>query len=218
MDRIELSEFEVHAVIGVLASEQVRTQRVRVELEMSLDLARAGDRADLSASVNYASVRDQLRFLIQTGHWPLLETIAVAACRLLLAPPSAAEQRAAIEQVRIRLRKPEILDDAVPGVVMTRATPWAEANTRVFADAEREPAADVLVETPRAGAYRLQLRPDQAWEVPPGAACMVIAGRARGEAVYASGDSIARMAETTLRGDGPRGACLLVVSIPPLRA
>lgn len=212
MDLIELSEFEVSAVIGVLASEQVRTQPVRVDIGLTLDLTRAGEHADLRASVNYASVRDQVRFLIQTGSWPLLETIAVAACRLLLAAPTPVEQRAAVDQVRIRLRKPEILEDAVPSVSMTRAADWAALTARDDAGAR----AEVLVETPRAGAYRVHVAPGQSWRVPPGAACMVIAGRASGDADYGPGDCVARMLEATLRGDAQRGACLLVVSIPPL--
>ncbi len=214
LDHIELTQFEIHAVLGVLADEQVRTQRVRVELELSLDLERAGDSADLSASVNYASVRDQVRFLIQTGQWPLLETIAVASCKLLLARPGEAERRAPVEQVRIRLQKPEILGDAIPGVTMTRGAQWAATHTQ--SSAKIEPPADILVETSRAGAYRVQLPPDHAFDVPPGAACLVIAGRARGETTYAAGAAVARMAETTLRGDARQGACLLVVSIPPL--
>jgi len=212
MDRIELGDFDVDCVIGVLASEQVKTQRVVVNVEMGLDLEGAGDTADLRLSVNYASIRDQVRFLLHTGRWPLLESVAVASCRLILAPPDPAEGRAQVDEVAIRLRKPEILDDATPGIQMRRSADGAAARARPGAPVHTE----VLVETPRAGAYRVRLRAGEAVDVPPGAAVFVIAGTVHGNASYATGDSVARMLETALRADSKGGAVLLIVSIPPL--
>ncbi len=215
-DRFELTSFRVDAVLGVLASEQHTPQPIDVELALELDLEVAGDSGDLSRSVDYAAVHRQVSFLLRTPRWRLLETFALAICRLLLAPPAPSEARAHVRRVELALRKPTILDGAVPGIRVARDTDWVDLEARF------EPPGswlEVLAETPWAGAYRVLVDAGTAFRAPPGACAHVIAGAAdvAGHAVGASHD-IARGPDTVVwnRTDDP--LTLLVVAQPPIPA
>ena len=120
MDCIQLTDFRVSCIIGVLDREQSEPQPLDVEVRMWLDLVPAGDTDDLSDTVDYAAVREEIAFLAEHGHWRLLESLGVAALRHLLAPPLHQMARAQIHRAELRMRKPTILGgDAVPGITMS---------------------------------------------------------------------------------------------------
>ena len=186
-DRIELRDFSLQCIVGLLEREQAQPQRLDVELALELDLDGAAG-GDLSASVDYAAVAEQVRFIAQAGRWYLLESLAAALCAHLLEPPAPGEARAPIDAVQLALRKPEILGDvATPAVVVRREAGW-----RTLPRFSPSPGVEVRVlqETPRSGAYRVQVEPDAQLVLPGGAASHPIA-----------------------QSDN-EGACLLVVSRP----
>jgi len=164
---------EFEAVLGVLDWEQQTPQRVILDVDLRLSLTRAGDEDELAASVDYARVADQLRFLVQEGRFRLLESIALAGCRLLLADPEACEGRAKIDEVRIRLQKPEVMGgNPVPGVSMSREAP-TDALGHTVVEGVREA---LLVRTPRTTAYRRVLEAGASWTPEPDEACFVLGG------------------------------------------
>lgn len=197
-DWIEITGFRLHCIVGVLDFEQVAPQPLDLEIALRLDLSGAAG-GDLSASVDYAAVVDQVEVLATRGCWRLLESLGSAICALLLAPPCPGEARAAVQAVRVAMRKPTILRGrAVPGVVLNRDA--ARLGARSLAPGVR---AEVLQETPETGAYRVHLDAGARWQTPPGAALHLIAGSTRaGEDVHA--------------GAGP--VSLLVVTRPPMTA
>jgi dihydroneopterin aldolase len=212
-DRIELTDFTVHCVIGVLADEQRRTQPVQVEIALGLDLEPVAS-SNLELGVNYADVQAQSAFLLQYGSWRLLESVAFAIARLLLAPPAPAEARGQVEEVRIGLRKPTILVDATPGIVIERDALWCDLETRMVPP---KLWVDVLIETPRTGAYRVHLEKDVAWAPPPGAAIYVVGGDLWGDGRrVAGGEILARQGVAELVNRGDEAATVLVVTSPTL--
>jgi dihydroneopterin aldolase len=173
MDTIELSGFRFDAIVGVLDSEQRRPQPLEVNLQLGLDLGASASSGDLSETVDYAAVQAAFMTLAQQGRWRLIESLAMAACRLLLLPPGPGESRAAIQRVTVSVRKPAILVDATPGVQLTRTVDqltfkdWAhDSGVRVT----------VLEATLVQGAWRVTMEPGTAWDVPPTWSLHVLGG------------------------------------------
>ena len=212
-DRIEISDHTLRCIIGMLPDERVNEQRLVVDLQLFFDIAAAG-RGDLKASIDYAQVKRQVEFLAVEGRWLLLESLAMACCRLLLAAPNQEEGRAAADAMRIRLRKPDIFaGEATPGVVAERRVhqlSWASV------DLGRGLQAQVLEQTGEAGAYRLRLSSGTSWEVPRDAALLILGGVAFcGDTPLRSGDVIERTQnEREILSQGP--LTLLMVATPPL--
>ena len=156
MDFIELRDIEVQCVVGVYPHERQIPQPLRLEVTMGLDTQKAAWKESLSASVNYAAIASQLRFLLQSCRFRMLETAAHALAAYLLAPPALGERRAQLERVRIRLEKPQVLEGiAIPSLTIERERGFATVmhEDRPFG------VVDVIHETRNAGIYRLNLRP-----------------------------------------------------------
>ncbi len=194
-DWVSLRALEFEAILGVLDWEQHTPQRVIVDVDLALGLAAAGEADDLEASVDYARVAEQLTFLVQQGRFRLLESIALAACRLLLATPVRCEGRARIDEVRIRLQKPDVMGGCpVPGIHMSRQRPMAMADVSSSAGVVHE----LLIHTPRSSAWRVTLDPEARWSPEEEQTHLIVGGHAADE----HGEVVA----------GDAGAVLLVVS------
>jgi dihydroneopterin aldolase len=76
VDRIVISDLRQMGVHGVLAEEQVRAQPFGVDVELLVDLARAGATDDLADTVDYGAVCDAVRAVIANEHYQLLERLA----------------------------------------------------------------------------------------------------------------------------------------------
>ena len=77
----------VECVICVYGGERHRTQPVTVKLELFLD-TRGASTAGLSGTVDYARLAGEVRFLLESCRFKLLETAAEALARYILAPPT----------------------------------------------------------------------------------------------------------------------------------
>ena len=162
-------------LIGEREGERRQAQTFELELGMNLDLDGAAS-GDLSRSVDYAAIVDQVQFIAQHGRWLLAESMAVAIARLVLAPPAPAEQRASVNGVLVRLRRSDPLRSrAVPGIELRRDQAWYRARDLTLP--ELLPARiEVLLETPQTGAYRVHLPAGSRWIVPSKLTVQVIAG------------------------------------------
>ena len=93
---------------GVLASERELGQRFVVDLEMRLDLRRAGVSDDLTETVDYSEAHRQVREIVEGGPFDLIETVAERIAASIL------ESHSKIEAVRVKVAKPEVrLEDTV---------------------------------------------------------------------------------------------------------
>ncbi|MCB9681799.1 MAG: dihydroneopterin aldolase [Alphaproteobacteria bacterium] len=214
-DRVELEGITVDCIVGITEPEQRTLQPVVVDVSMTVDLEGAFD-GDLAQTVDYADVADVVRFLAQHGQWRLIESLAAAIARLVLAPPPPAARRPPVDEVTVRVRKPAILDRAVPGVAITRGSDWCDLRTRMVPE---KTWVDTLVETPQVAAYRAHVEPESSWPVPAGAAVMVLTGAVRaGGRTLAPGARLARGEVTEVKARGAMPSTLLVVATPPLGA
>lgn len=155
LDTIEIRALHVNCIVGVYPGERRVPQPLEVDLALHLDTRRAGQGGSLRDTVDYARLSGELRFLLESCQFLLLETAADALCRYVLAPPTRDVERAPIEAVSLRLTKPHALDEAVPSLTVRRTA--AEVSLPV----EDKPfgQVDVVHQSASCGVYRLRVAP-----------------------------------------------------------
>ncbi len=153
-DIIRLRGLAVHCIIGVYPHERLTPQPLTVDVDLALE-AQAHHRTGLSGTVDYAKISAELRFLLESCHFLLLETAAEALCAYLLAPPVPDAPRAQIESVTLTLEKPAALSAARPSLIVHRRRGDFEVGH------EQKPfgTVDVIYETRDCGIYRLRVGP-----------------------------------------------------------
>lgn len=106
-DRIVLARMEFMAHVGAHDDERSERQTIEVDVEMTADLRAAGQRDELTLTVDYGEVFKRCRAIIEDGSFNLLEGVAEAIAANLL------DGFANIEAVVIRVRKPGVPIDGV---------------------------------------------------------------------------------------------------------
>ncbi|MEP7362623.1 MAG: dihydroneopterin aldolase [Acidobacteriota bacterium] len=102
-DKILLSGVHLVCHIGVPAEERARAQGLIVDLEMGLDLRRAGASDRFEDTVDYAAVRDAMERVAGQRPYALVESLAESLAAAVLA------EFAKVESVRVLVRKPAAL-------------------------------------------------------------------------------------------------------------
>lgn len=97
-DRIELRGLRVVGLVGVLPEEHDRPQPLEIDLDVELDLRRAGESDDLADTVDYGAVCAIVEQVVGAGHVALLEHLAETIAGRLLADDR-------IERVTVAVRK-----------------------------------------------------------------------------------------------------------------
>lgn len=155
-DTIRIEGLRVDCVVGVNPHEREQTQPLVLDVELTLSTEAAAVHERLRESLDYASVSQQITFLLQSCRFRLLETAAHSLARYLLAPPALGERRATVDALRLRLTKPDALrGNGVPSLEIARTADW------VTLKHEEKPfgTVDVIHETAEAGIYRLNVAP-----------------------------------------------------------
>lgn len=213
MDWVQLSKFTIPCVIGLLESEQRKTQSLRVEIRMgtNLDAAAAGD---LTKSIDYVTTMGEVMFLAQQGKWRLLESLAAAIARWILLPPEPSEQRARVARVRLWLEKPEILGGvAVPGILVERSSDWCVPEQRDLGPGLK---LDVLQETATTGAYRIRLSSGARYTAPSGMMLHPVAGTVQSKGQIVPLGRAMPLSGSEIVVNGQDGGVVLAVSQPPI--
>lgn len=104
-DRIQLRGLRATGVHGMLPEEQVRAQPFELDIDLELDLSRAGVSDRLEDTVDYAEVTSRALGIVQADSYRLLERLAQAVADAVL-------ETSAAQAVTVALRK---LRPAVPG-------------------------------------------------------------------------------------------------------
>jgi 7,8-dihydroneopterin aldolase/epimerase/oxygenase len=100
MDRILVSRLREMGVHGVLAEEQVRAQPFEVDLELFVDLTRAGASDALADTVDYGALSEAVRNIVASEHYQLLERLAQRIADVCRTDPR-------VERVVVEVRKME---------------------------------------------------------------------------------------------------------------
>jgi FolB domain-containing protein len=213
MDWIHLRQLSFPCIIGLLKSEQCTEQRVTLDISLGLDIT-ASAQGSLEASVDYVVLAPQLQFIAQQSRWRLLESMGMALVRFILLPPAAGEGRAAVDEARVSITKPQALGGgALPTLEMSRARAAIDIPRRTIGSRVE---ADVLLETRHTGAYRVTMEPQGEWELPAGAAGMVICGALRcGQHTIGRGEPVPTE-DAWVVNHSDRDCALVLITHPPL--
>ena len=101
-DRVSLEGMVFFGRHGVLATERELGQRFVVDLEMGLDLRRAGVSDDLAETVDYSEVYHRVREIVEGEPYDLIEAVAERVAASVL------ETHPKIEVVRVKVSKPDV--------------------------------------------------------------------------------------------------------------
>lgn len=100
MDKIIVKDLQVYAFHGVNQEEKNMGQKFLISVELFLDLKEAGQKDDLTASVNYAQLCLELEREFTKEKHHLIERAAEYLCEYILLTYEA------VEQVKLTLKKP----------------------------------------------------------------------------------------------------------------
>jgi 7,8-dihydroneopterin aldolase/epimerase/oxygenase len=76
MDRILIAGLRELGVHGVLAEEQTRPQPFEVDVELSVDVSRAGETDEIEHTVDYAAVAESVSRVVRSERYHLIERLA----------------------------------------------------------------------------------------------------------------------------------------------
>ena len=156
LDVIELHGLTVECIIGMYSAERLRPQPRELDVALFLDARAAARSGKVTDTVNYARLSGELRFILDSCRFELLESAAEALCRYILAPPTQDAPRARVQAVSLRLSKPRALGgQSMPSLqVHRRAEEMQYAQeTKGFGE------VDIIHEGTGYGIYRLRVRP-----------------------------------------------------------
>jgi dihydroneopterin aldolase len=101
-DVIELRGLRVLGTHGVLAEEQHRAQPFEVDVDLEVDLRRAGQSDDLADTIDYGAVTAAVAAVLAGPHAALLEHLAerIAAAALASGAPHATAVTVTVRKTR----------------------------------------------------------------------------------------------------------------------
>ncbi len=112
-DRVLIKGLICRAHVGVPAAERRKRQKILIDLELGLDLSKAGRSDRVEHTVDYAAVAREVKRLAEGGPFVLVEAIAESAAGHVLA-------KFKVEQVTVRIRKFSVPGTKNVGVEITR--------------------------------------------------------------------------------------------------
>lgn len=110
-DRLSLLGMRYTARHGVLPREKEQAQPFEIDLVLHADLSDAAERDALEATVDYAALRDLVEAIVTGPGFDLIEALAGAIARAVLASTDAA----VVGAVEVRVRKPEAIRGDLDG-------------------------------------------------------------------------------------------------------
>jgi dihydroneopterin aldolase len=99
LGRVFISDLVVRGIIGVNAWERERPQDFVINLDISTDLARAGETDDIADCLDYQEIAEKVTAHASSIQRFTVEALAADVARIVLANPAA-------ERVRVRVEKP----------------------------------------------------------------------------------------------------------------
>ena len=113
MDKIILDSFVLETIIGTFPTERERKQEIIVSIEINTDLKEAGLTGDLSKSLDYFALYNEISEMAEKSDFFLLESLAEEIAKLILEKPLAFK-------VKIKITKPKALEKAIASIEIER--------------------------------------------------------------------------------------------------
>ena len=98
MDKIILRDLTVSAIIGTMPQERHRRQSVVINLELSCDLAAAGQSDRLEDTMDYHTLKQKIVAMVEVSEFFLIERLAQAIAELCLADPKIVQADVTVDK------------------------------------------------------------------------------------------------------------------------
>lgn len=122
MDKIYIKDFEIFANHGVFESEKVLGQKFILSLELFLDTRLAGKTDDLTKSVHYGELMEEIEKEFTKKSYDLIETASEEICEYILLNNDL------IKKVKLELKKPWApVKKTFDYVCITKERKWSKA-------------------------------------------------------------------------------------------
>ena len=99
-DIIFIEALETEAIIGIYDWERASTQPLVFDIEMKTDLQKAVLSDDISDTICYATISEEVIELVKNSRYELVESLAEAICQQLL------DKHKGINEIKLKLSKP----------------------------------------------------------------------------------------------------------------
>ncbi|VGO18762.1 dihydroneopterin aldolase [Pontiella sulfatireligans] len=102
MDKIFIRELALRCIIGIYPEERREKQDIVINVEMHVDLRKAGRSDDLNDTVDYKSIKKAILKLVENSGFQLIESLAEKIADIALANEK-------VQQVVVTIDKPGAL-------------------------------------------------------------------------------------------------------------
>ena len=84
MDKVFIEDLEVEAIIGIWDREKKTKQKIRLDIEMSIDAKSASIKDTIDFTLNYQEVAERVSSFTAESRFNLVETLAEKICKLII--------------------------------------------------------------------------------------------------------------------------------------
>ena len=102
MDKVFIEDLEVETIIGIFGWEREVKQIVRISLEMSFDISKAGKSDKIDDALDYKKIGKSIVNLVENSSFFLVEKMAEEIALLVL-------KNKRIKDIKLRVEKPGAL-------------------------------------------------------------------------------------------------------------
>ena len=114
MDRVFVQDLEIETIVGINSWERETRQKILLNLEMNVDVARAALTDSIDDTLNYKAVVKRLIQFVEGSSFQLVETLAERCADIVL-------EEFEVQWLKLRLDKPGALTGTKSvGVIIER--------------------------------------------------------------------------------------------------
>ena len=114
MDQLKIEQLTVDCILGDLPEERTTPTRITIDLAIEADFGQVRQSDQLSDTIDYAHLVDQIRNTLQAGHFKMIERAAQAIADTALQDPRTCS-------VHLTLRKPNAKLGLTAAFTLTQA-------------------------------------------------------------------------------------------------
>ena len=102
MDKVFIKDLEIETIIGIFGWEREVKQTVRISLEMSFDISKAGKSDQIEDALDYKKIGKSIVNLVENSSFFLVEKMAEEIAKLVL-------KNKQIKDISLKVEKPGAL-------------------------------------------------------------------------------------------------------------
>ncbi len=118
MDKIQITNLDIDAIIGVYDWERKKPQTLSFDLKIDYNIKTAADSDHIGDALDYKAITGTIVRFVKNSRYQLIETLAESLCKLLLASYP-------ILSLTLTLSKPVALHGQnTAKIIITRSKSW----------------------------------------------------------------------------------------------